>query len=405
MARDSVVSRIAHDSCLTLPRMMPDRKWWERLPEAFATSPEQFDLVFRDRWRVKSTAITDVWVRTLAASAVGALAMPLGYHPRALASAIDDLELYRPAAESANPDRFFARPRPGVAVRAKHLRVTSLGVRNGERLDLRFDSPFVPVNPRHRRRWRRHKRNAVCHARYWRHHDGPRPTLIVVHGFGAETYRLNEWFFELPTLFAMGYDLLLFVLPFHGPRQARSSPFSGHGFFSGGVTAINEAFAQAVCDLRVLIDHLQTVRGVDRVGITGISLGGYTTALMAAVEPRLHCAIPNVPVVSLADLVLEWQPIGAAVRALLGGMGRSVREVRELLACACPLSYASRLPRERLMIIGGVGDRLAPPKHARLLWDHWGRCRLHWFPGSHLIHLDKGDYVREMASFFKEVGF
>ena len=406
MARDSVVSRIAHESCLTLPRMMPERVWWERLPEAFATTPEQFDLVFRDRFRVKATSLTDVAVRTFAASAVGALAMPLGYHPLEMMRSVADLELYAPAADASNPDLFFRRPPRGVQVRARRLRVGSFRTRDGECLELRFDSPFEPHNPRLRKRWKRHKRNAVAHARYWRHTGGkPRPTLIAVHGFGADTYRLNEWFFELPTLFELGYDVMLFVLPFHGARQARTSPFSGHGFFSGGIAAINEAFAQAVCDLRVLIDHLQDERGVERVGITGISLGGYTTALMAAVEPRLHCAIPNVPVVSIADLVLEWQPIGAMVRALLTGLRRDLSEARQLMACACPLTYPPRIPRERLMVIGGVGDRMVPPKHARLLWDHWGRCRLHWFPGSHLIHLDKGDYVREMASFFKDIGF
>ena len=56
-----------------------------------------------------------------------------------------------------------------------------------------------------------------------------------------------------------------------------------------------------------------------------------------------------------------------------------------------PLTYKPCLPPERLMIIGGVGDRLAPPKHSRILWDHWGRCRIHWFPGNHVLHLDRRD--------------
>lgn len=25
----------------------------------------------------------------------------------------------------------------------------------------------------------------------------------------------------------------------------------------------------------------------------------------------------------------------------------------------------------------GAGDRLVPPKHARLLRDYWGRCQIH----------------------------
>ena len=72
---------------------------------------------------------------------------------------------------------------------------------------------------------------------------------------------------------------------------------------------------------------------------------------------------------------------------------------------APPLTYAPLLSKERLMIIGGVGDRLAPPKHAHLLWEHWNRCRIHWFPGSHLIHLDRGRYLGELSRFLRDIGF
>ena len=114
--------------------------------------------------------------------------------------------------------------------------------------------------------------------------------------------------------------------------------------------------------------------------MTGLSLGGFTAAMLASVEDRLAFAIPNVPVVSLADLVLEWQPIGVLLRGALSTMGMELSDARRLVAASCPLTYPPVLPPERLMIVAGVGDRLAPPKHSRLLWDHWGRCRIHWFP-------------------------
>jgi pimeloyl-ACP methyl ester carboxylesterase len=141
------------------------------------------------------------------------------------------------------------------------------------------------------------------------------------------------------------------------------------------------------------------------MGVTGISLGGYTSALLAAVEERLHFSIPNVPVVSLLDLVLEWFPINVPVKALLKATNTSVREARHMVAVHSPLTWQPLIPKERLMVIAGAGDRLAPPKHARLLWDHWDRPRIHWFPGNHLIHLDKGKYLKEIAGFLREIGF
>jgi pimeloyl-ACP methyl ester carboxylesterase len=153
------------------------------------------------------------------------------------------------------------------------------------------------------------------------------------------------------------------------------------------------------------MDYLERHRGVEAIGVTGISLGGFTTALLAATEPRLRFAIPNVPVVSLADIVLDWEPLGTLVRLFMRATGLSVTEARRLLAVSSPLTWPSVLPRSRLMVIGGVGDKLAPPTHARLLWDHWGRPRLHWFPGGHLLHLDRGGYLREIQRFFKDIDF
>lgn len=136
-----------------------------------------------------------------------------------------------------------------------------------------------------------------------------------------------------------------------------------------------------------------------------MSLGGYTAALLAATEPRLAFSIPNVPVASLPDLVLEWEPMGSAVRGLMRAAGLSLVDLRRACAVSCPLTWAPLLPRERRMLIGGVADRLAPPKHTRLLWEHWDRCAVHWFPGSHLLHLDRGEYLWQITRFLRSIAF
>jgi pimeloyl-ACP methyl ester carboxylesterase len=74
-------------------------------------------------------------------------------------------------------------------------------------------------------------------------------------------------------------------------------------------------------------------------------------------------------------------------------------------AVDAPLTYQLLIPKYRLMVIAGAGDRLAPPKHAPLLWDHRDRPRIHWFPGNHLIHFDQGKYLKEMVSFFGTIDF
>jgi pimeloyl-ACP methyl ester carboxylesterase len=205
-------------------------------------------------------------------------------------------------------------------------------------------------------------------------------------------------------VYGHGCDVLLAILPFHGRRNDRFAPYSGSGLFSDGMATFTEAMFQSICDLRVIVDYLLGT-GVERVGITGLSLGGYVTALMAAVEPRLHFAIPNCAVTEMPSLIDSWVPAGPIVKAglRLGGIDRDVHDAA--MTIHSPLRYPVKLPRERLFIIGGLADRLAPPEQSARLWEHWGRPRLHWFPGSHVIHLRRAAYLREIGRFLRETGF
>lgn len=75
------------------------------------------------------------------------------------------------------------------------------------------------------------------------------------------------------------------------------------------------------------------------------------------------------------------------------------------MAYHCPLNYPPLVGRDRRMIITGLGDRMAPPDHAVKLWQHWDHCALHWFPGSHVMHVSQLDYLRRMTAFLQEVMF
>ncbi|MCC6624250.1 MAG: alpha/beta hydrolase family protein [Deltaproteobacteria bacterium] len=407
----AVVSHIAHADDAAVRAERAERRgeaWWDALDADFYKSAERFDnLGLMDRMLVSATAGIDVLIRTGAALGLSLLAAPPGFNPLELKRSLADRPFYESYLTTGDPQRYFLEPQGTVPVRVR--RVTEAGVfqpRDGSCENLRFESPFVPRNPRLRKGYLSHERNRMAHVRYWRHANGPRPTVIAIHGFGAEGYALNQWMFALPWMYeTLGLDVALFNLPFHGKRQTQFSPFSGHGFFAGGIARINEAFAQAVYDFRLLLNYLEEHRGVTEVGVTGISLGGFTSALLAATEPRLRFSIPNVPVASLADIVLEWEPLGTIIRAALKTLKIDVREARRLLAVSCPLTWKPILPKKRLMVIGGVGDRLAPPTHSRILWEHWDRPRLHWFPGSHVLHVDRFGYLHEIAKFFEEIGF
>lgn len=378
-------------------------QWWHVLEPEFHRRNERFEMSLRERLQVSLTAAGDVVTRTFAGAALSATALPLGFTKKRLERLHEDGEFYGALADKADP-KIFRAPEGGVHVSRTKAKWPYFHPTSGRCEDLRFESAYEPLHPDYRSEYVGQTKNRFAHARHWFHADGPRPTVVAIHGFTADLYALNEWFFALPWLYELGCDVVLFTLPFHGRRSATLAPFSGHGFFAGGIAGVNEAFLQAVHDFRVLVDHLTIVRGVEQVGVTGVSLGGYTSALLAAIEPRLVFSVPNVPIVSVLDTALEWRPVGDLLRALMAWKGLSIAEVRRWLALTSPLTYAPLVPKERRMIIGGIGDRLASPQHSRELWRHWDECRIHWFHGSHILHLDRGAYLRETARLFGSLG-
>jgi pimeloyl-ACP methyl ester carboxylesterase len=401
----TTVSRVANETYSHTRRIMPEQPWWDNLETSFHKFPDDFELDLRTELTVDGTAWADFLLRTFGAGMLSTLALPSSMRPRQLKRDLELAPFYQRKADGADPTAFFKRPNSArVEVRSSHAGLLRFRPDDGVCELLTFDSPFRTVNPKLRDSYPKYRRNMRAAAQYWRHDDGPRPTICVIHGFMADPYWLNRMFFALPWFYRQGYDILLYTLPHHGRRQARLSPFSGHGLFARGISQLNESMAHAVHDFRIFMDYLEA-RGVTKVGVTGISLGGYTSSLLAAVEERLHFAIPNVPVVSLADLILEWFPLNLPIKGLLKASGTSIRQARHMLAVHSPLTYRPLIPKERLMVIAGAGDRLAPPKHARLLWDHWDRPRIHWFPGNHVLHLDQGKYLKEIARFLKAIEF
>ncbi len=101
--------------------------------------------------------------------------------------------------------------------------------------------------------------------------------------------------------------------------------------------------AQAVHDFRSLIDYLEST-GVDRVALTGISLGGFTSALLAGVDDRIQAVVPNVPVVTPDRTVDEWFPANKLV-ALQRLVARTDRSLTEAAARFAPLlNYRPLVP-------------------------------------------------------------
>lgn len=370
--------------------------------------PQRSELTLLQRAVVDSSAIADIGLRTAIASLVAASMLPT------VASAAvrrsegrrerENLAFYADLAAHHDPALSFPAPASVPTMKSRQANPIAEYIAHGNVHNLSFESTFEPVNPAMRPKWKTLSRNNVAWAQHWRHDDGPRPTLCVIHGFMGSPYLFNGLFFSLPWFYKTGYDVLLYTLPFHGRRAEKYSPFSGYGFFAHGMTGFAEAMAQAVHDFRMVLNWLRH-SGVDRTALTGLSLGGYTSALVASVDDRLEAVIPNVPVVTPESAFDDWWPASKLVT-----LGRNLSGISKEESCAAsafhtPLNYPPLVPKDRRLIITGLGDRLAPPEQAEALWEHWDRCALHWFPGNHVLHVSQPEYLRRTNRFLRPLMF
>ena len=375
-----------------------DACWWQTLSEDFYRQADGTTLDSQHPLKIRSTAALDHVGRTCLGVMLSSGLAPRALTPGWAALERERMRFYSPFAEAGDIDAVFATPPVNQLVTDQILEKNEWRPTGAACRLLRFDSPFEPLNPALRESWAAQRNNSVAQAQYWTHRNGPRPTLIFIHGYFASPYWLNSRMFALPWLFRQGYDIALYTLPFHGRRAGPRDPFSGYGFVSGGVAGLNESMLQAVFELRILVGELLR-RGAPAVGISGLSLGGYLSALLACVDDRLSFCIPNSPLVVPVDMALEWWSLRWLLRAAMRFQDVSLQDMRQALALHSPLSYAPRIAPNRLLVIGGAGDRFTPPRYVRLLHEHWKGSRLHWFPGNHMIHLQRGRYLRIMKWF------
>jgi pimeloyl-ACP methyl ester carboxylesterase len=271
-------------------------------------------------------------------------------------------------------DRFFPPP-PPAQPSERHVRaLPELGTR-GEVVELSWPSAFTPFDPASAERYLAHVPNRMAHARVYGS-GGGRPVVIVIHGYMGGHWGFEERAWPITGLNRWGLDVAVFVLPFHG---VRATPGGGAPPFPGGdPRRTNEGFRQVVTDLRSLAAILRA-RGAASVGVMGMSLGGYSTALLATLEPTLSFAVPLIPLASVADFARTQGRLGTGANADLQHAA-----LERANAIVSPLARPSLLGRERVLIVAAEDDQVTPIAHAERLGAHFGAPLLR-VVGGHLL--------------------
>jgi fermentation-respiration switch protein FrsA (DUF1100 family) len=232
------------------------------------------------------------------------------------------------------------------------------------------------------------------------------PVVIFIHGYGGTKesglslgYRLAQrgFFFVSFDAFLHGerYDAKLDNAwePERGGIYPRETGLDIYFCFL-------EVIAQCLSDVRSLLRHFQgdTRADLGRLGVTGVSMGGYASYLIFSRMPEVQAAVP---VVGIPNFTRRWQDLldetrlsnpawGEALARVEEQTERRLEFVREIDPYPALLKTAPRA----LMMINGDFDTDQPKHYALDLMrdllpayrDHPESLRLNIYPTGHTFN-------------------
>ncbi len=204
--------------------------------------------------------------------------------------------------------------------------------------------------------------------------QAPRPVVVVVHGYNAGDYAIEERLWPRARLAAQGVDVVLFVMPEHGVRK------SGFGLPSWpnpeDLDESAQRIDQAVRELRGLIDALGADKRVADVAVWGMSLGSYVGAIAAA-HSDVAAFAGVTPLMSLPAFFRAHGVVDDAGAVALDGV----------FGARSPWSHTLSCPAT---VVAADGDGVTGRAQAHSM-ARWARAKIVRIQGSHLAPLGLSD--------------
>ncbi len=250
------------------------------------------------------------------------------------------------------------------------------------------------------------------------------PTLRnnTVHGIYFEPKRKTDkaivflpWFKDRDTtkiqwigtaLAAGGYKVLFIALGYQFERAPQGRG-SGSAIFEKSPAHVQQWARQAVSDARRARLWLMREQGVsgDRVGLMGISLGGFITGLTYGVAPEFKAASMILAGGGLGPL------INIAVKLKIPQVTEALAKLKiepevllKLIKPYDPITYADPKRKAGLLMVNGLLDPVVPYPLAHSLWKAWGKPRMMRLPTGHVtsVALTPLILMRTMSHFNRQ---
>jgi len=220
-----------------------------------------------------------------------------------------------------------------------------------------------------------HSENNTVFARWFpaagrrRTDSRPGPAVVVLPQWNSDL----EGHIGLSRLLArFGVSALRLSLPYHDVRMPPELTRADY-IVSANIARTIQVCRQAVLDARRAVGWL-ALRGHERIGILGTSLGSCLALLTSAHEPRIRAQALNHVSPWFSDVV--WRGLSTRhVRESLEG-NVTPDELRELWRPIHPWSYLDRIRNTRTLLVYATYDLTFPVDLSRVLIDEFARRKL-----------------------------
>jgi dienelactone hydrolase len=241
--------------------------------------------------------------------------------------------------------------------------------------------------------------NDTVWAKVWQPKEpaAHRPAAVILHWLGG-SFDLLEVIGQ--RLAENGIVSLMMYMPHYGPRRAKD-PARRQKLLQTDMERTLRDLHQAVLDARRAGDWLAARPDVEssRVGIVGISLGALVGSLTAGVDDRFGRSVFLIGGGDLPAIVLHGSRETAAAKQKLEEAGLTADRLRELWKSIEPLTFASRMRPEEILMVNAESDEVIPRECTLKLYEALDRPEIRWFKGGHTaIALHLGTILKDIIS-------
>ncbi|MBV8880359.1 MAG: alpha/beta hydrolase family protein [Planctomycetaceae bacterium] len=220
-------------------------------------------------------------------------------------------------------------------------------------------------------------------CRFWQPKDGAkrRPAAILLHWLGGSFDTLE---IIGQRMAENGIATLMLYMPGYGPRKSRESG-QNDKLTKKDMEAMIGGLHQSVLDVRRAGDWLARRPDVEpsRIGLVGISLGAVVGSLAAGVDDRFGRCVFLIGGGDLPAIVWNGSRETAEAKARLEKDGFTVEQLRERWKDVEPLTFASRVRPQEILLINAEADEVIPKACTERLRAAMGDPEVRWFPGGH----------------------